>query len=132
MSFVERTRIESSLPHMSARRIPRVPVGCVAAVSMLESLRQGFGGAGHRDQMHVIRHQAVTQQSKTVQVGVLPQQLEVGNAIAVAGQNYLPGVPTLRNMMGNINQGERSGPWAESIRKDWIRSGNRREISTGE
>jgi len=29
----------------------------------------------------------------------LPQQLEVGNAIAVAGQNYLPRVPTLRNMM---------------------------------
>jgi len=72
-------------------------------VSMLESLRQGFGGAGHRDQMHVIRHQAVTQQSKTVQLGVLPQQLEVGNAIAVAGQYYLPRVPTLRNMMGNIN-----------------------------
>ena len=33
----------------------------------------------------------------------LPQQLDVGDAIAVAGQNYLPGIPTLRNMMGNIN-----------------------------
>jgi hypothetical protein len=40
---------------------------------MLESLGQRFGGAGHHDQMHVIRHQAVTQKSKTVKLGVLPQ-----------------------------------------------------------
>src|SRR5258706_12803703 len=29
--------------------------------------------------------------------------VEVGDTIAVAGQNYLPGVPTLSNMMGNVN-----------------------------
>jgi hypothetical protein len=27
----------------------------------------------------------------------------VGDAIAVAGQNYLPGVPTLSNMMSDVN-----------------------------
>jgi hypothetical protein len=39
---------------------------------MLESLRHGFG-PGHHDQMHVIRHQAVPQQSQTVKLGVVPQ-----------------------------------------------------------
>jgi hypothetical protein len=40
---------------------------------MLESPRHGFGGAGHHDQMHMIRHQTVTQQSQTVKLGVVPQ-----------------------------------------------------------
>ncbi len=40
---------------------------------MLESLAQGFGGAGHRNQMHVVRHRAVTEQSKTVKLGMVPQ-----------------------------------------------------------
>ncbi len=72
-------------------------------MTMLESLCQRIGGAGYHDQMHVIRHQAITQQSKTVKLGVVPQQLQVSNPIPVVGEYYLPGVPTLGNMMGDVN-----------------------------
>ncbi len=72
-------------------------------MSMLESLCQRFGGARHHDQVHVIRHEAVTQQSKTVKVRVVPEQLQVCGVIAVAGQYDLPCVATLSNMMGYIS-----------------------------
>jgi hypothetical protein len=44
--------------------------------------------------MHVIRHQAIAQQNKTVKVGVVPQQLQISKAVPVAGEYYLPGIPT--------------------------------------
>ena len=92
---------------------------------VLESLRQGFGGARNHDPMHVIRHEAVTQQRKTVKLGVFPDQIEVGNAVAVVGQNYLPGVTPLRNMMGNINHNDASeaGHCQKNNRKDRFAAG---------
>ncbi len=50
----------------------------------------------------MIRHQAVTQHSKTLKLGVVPQQLQISGAIAVAAEDDLPGVATLGNMVGNI------------------------------
>lgn len=38
-----------------------------------------------------------------MKLGVVPQQLQISHTIGVAGQNYLPSVPTLSNMMGDIN-----------------------------
>jgi hypothetical protein len=37
-----------------------------------------------------------------MQVGVLPQQLKISDAIRIAGENYLSRIPPLRNMMGNV------------------------------
>ena len=77
-------------------------------MGMLESLRQGFGGVGNCDQMHVIRHQAVTEHRKAVKFRVLPHQLEISNAVGVRRQNDLPGVSPLGNMMRNINHHDAS------------------------
>jgi hypothetical protein len=56
-------------------------------------------GAGNHDQVHVIRHQAVAQQGKSVEFGTLPQQLEIGDPVCIVSQNHLPGVAALGNMM---------------------------------
>jgi hypothetical protein len=106
VSFVEGTRIESPLPHVPARRIARVPIRCVASVGVLESLRQGFGSAGNRDQVHVIRHEAVTEHRKMMKRSVLPHQFEVSDSASVIVENYLPGVSPLGNMMGNVNHND--------------------------
>jgi len=52
--------------------------------------------------MHVVGHQAVAQHGKTVELSILPQQLQVSDAIRVVRQNHLPGIAALRNMMGNV------------------------------
>ena len=33
----------------------------------------------------------------------MPQQFEVGDAVSIVGQNNLLGIPSLGNMMGNVN-----------------------------
>ena len=72
--------------------------------------------------MHVIRHETVAQQRKTVKLGILPQQLEVGDAVGVVGQNDLPGVSALGNMMSNVNHDDASeaGHGQKNSRKDRI------------
>jgi hypothetical protein len=56
--------------------------------------------------MHVIRHQAITQRSKTVKLGVVPQQLQISKAVPVAGEYYLPGISTLGNMVGDVRHND--------------------------
>jgi hypothetical protein len=104
-------------------------------VGVLESLRQGFAAARNHDQMHMIRHETVAQQREAVKLRVLPQQLKVGDTVGVVGQNYLPGVPPLRNMMGNVNHddareaghsqkiSERTRTWQDS--QQFLDRGNR-------
>ena len=70
---------------------------------VLERSGHGVGGAGNRNQMHMIGHEAVAQQRKTIEFGVLPEQLQIGDTVGVIGQDYLPRVATLRNMMGDVN-----------------------------
>jgi hypothetical protein len=38
-----------------------------------------------------------------VKLAVAPQQVQIGSAIIVAGENHLPGVTALSNMMGSIS-----------------------------
>jgi len=103
VGVVERTGIESPLPDMAAGRHARVPIGCVPVVGLLESLRQGLGGSGNHHQMHVIAHQTVAQQGEAMEFRILPQQLEVGNAVGIVGQDDLPRVAALGHMVGNVN-----------------------------
>lgn len=85
-------------------------------MGLFESLPQSFVGPGNHDQVHMIRHQAVTQQRKTVQFAILPQQLDISAAIRVIAQNHLPGIAALRNMMGNVsNDDTRQSSHAQKI-----------------
>jgi hypothetical protein len=63
--------------------------------------------------MYVVRHEAPTQQRKTVELGIFSQQVEVSDAVGIIGQNDLSGVATLRNMMGNVHDDDarQAGHW---------------------
>ena len=49
----------------------------------------------------MIRHEAVAQQAEIVKLRILSQQLKVGDAIGIAGENDLSRIATLRNMVSN-------------------------------
>ena len=114
------TRIKPPLPYVPARRLSGIPVRSVASVGVFERLRERPRVQRNSDQVHVIRHQAVTQQRETVQLRVLPQQLQIGEAIGIAGENDLSGIATLRNMMGNIHRDHaRKSSHNEKISEVW-------------
>jgi hypothetical protein len=41
-----------------------------------------------------------------VEFRILPQQLDISDAVGVGGQNYLSGVATLGNMMRNVDDND--------------------------
>ena len=72
-------------------------------MSLFEGVRQRHVGSRNRNQMYVVRHEAVTQQRKMVEFGILPQQFDVSGAVGVVVENYLSGIAPLRNMVRNVN-----------------------------
>ncbi len=61
------------------------------------------GKLRNRDQVHVIRHQAVPQHGESVKLRIVPKQLKVSDAVRIAGQDYLSRIPALSNMVGNVD-----------------------------
>jgi len=51
-------------------------------------------------QMYVIGHQAVAQYPKPALGGLVPQYLQIGNAVSVGQEDVLPVVPALGDVMG--------------------------------
>ena len=70
---------------------------------LLERLRERLRIVWDRDQVDVIRHQAIAQQREAVKLGVLPQQLKVGDAIGIADENDLSSISSLGDMMRNVD-----------------------------
>ena len=62
------------------------------------------------DQVHMIRHKAVTQQGESVKLRVRPQQFKISDALRIAGKNYLSRVPPLSNMVGNVDDHDTRQP----------------------
>src|SRR5947209_12972179 len=110
MTVVQRTRIESPLPDMTAGRLSCVPVGRISSVRLLQSPRHRVPCVRYGDEMHMIGHQAVAQHTKSMHFRILSEQRKIGDTVAVAGNNKLPGVATLRNMMRNIDDDNPSEP----------------------
>ena len=71
-------------------------------MSVFERLGQSVAGVRNRDQVDVIGHQAVAQQGQTVELGIVTEQVEIGGAIGVAGENDLSSIAALRNMMRKV------------------------------
>ncbi len=78
-------------------------------MGLLEGVGQGSRRMRHHNQMHVIGHKTVTEQRKTIELRVLPQQFEIGDPIRILREDGLLGVTTLCNMVGNFNQAESRG-----------------------
>jgi hypothetical protein len=75
---------------------------------LFQAVPESLGLARHGNQVHMIRHQAVTQQRKTRELRILPQQRKIDHAIGVVGENNLPGISSLRNMMRNVDHPTRA------------------------
>ena len=72
-------------------------------MGVLEGVGQGSRRVRRHNQMYMIGHKTVTQQRETVELRVLPQQFEIGDAIRILREDHLLGVTTLGNMMGNVD-----------------------------
>ena len=72
-------------------------------MSLFERLREGHWTVRYGDEVYVIRHKAVAQQRNTVKLRILAEQLQIGNAVALVGENYLASISALRNMMRNVD-----------------------------
>jgi hypothetical protein len=55
--------------------------------------------------MHVIGHEAVAEERDVVKFRILTQQLEIGGAVGVVGEDELSSIAALGNMMGKIGDG---------------------------
>jgi hypothetical protein len=110
MRLIQRTGIESSLPYVAGRRLLGIPVRRVPPMRLFERLRESLCSLRNRDQVHVIRHEAIAQQGESIKLRILPQQLKVSDAIRIAGENHLSRIPPLRNMMGNVDDHDTRQP----------------------
>ncbi|MCX6634000.1 MAG: hypothetical protein NT090_02740, partial [Acidobacteria bacterium] len=58
--------------------------------------------------MNVVGHQAVAEQRQLVEAGVLPQQAEINEAVALGLENLAAGVTPLRDVIGHAHGGDPS------------------------
>jgi hypothetical protein len=72
-------------------------------VGLLQCLCQTIDFVRNRDQVDMVRHEAISNEGDAVEGDVLAQQLEVNCSIGVAVQYEAPPVPTLRHMVWNVN-----------------------------
>jgi hypothetical protein len=56
--------------------------------------------------MHVVGHQTVAQQQKLVQLNVPPQEVQIHHSFGVGGQNELPRIATLGDVVRDVNYGD--------------------------
>ena len=70
---------------------------------------------GHRNQMNVIAHQAISKNPCTVTPALLGENAEVGPAIVVDEENILSIVPALREMMGKARHDNPGSSWHGEI-----------------
>ena len=75
----------------------------------------------HNDEVDMIRHQAITEQREAMKLRAGAQQSQVSQPIGIAGENDLPGISSLRNMMGNIH---RDNAWESSHSKNVSETGD--------
>src|SRR4051794_14457513 len=87
-----------------------VPIRGVTPVSLFEGLCHPHRSMRDRNQMHVVGHQTVTQQRKTMQLRILPQRSELGHAVAIVVENHLSSVAALGNMVRNVNHDDAREP----------------------
>ena len=77
-------------------------------MGVLEGQRQRVGSARDDDQMNMIRHETIAQQREMMEVRITPQQIEIHCPVGVVGENELPGIPTLGNVMGYVDNDDTS------------------------
>jgi hypothetical protein len=72
-------------------------------VGLLQCLCQTIDFVRNRDQVDMVRHEAISNEGDAVEDDVLAQQLEVDCSIGAAVQDEAPPVPTLCHMVWHVN-----------------------------
>ena len=54
--------------------------------------------------MDVVRHEAIADQRQGMELHGLAQEIQIDHSFGIRGENELPSVATLRDMMGNIHR----------------------------
>ena len=103
MRLVQRARVISPLPDVSVRLVSRIPVGSIPPVGLLQSLLQTIDFVRNRNQVDMVRHEAISNEGDAVEGDVLAQQIEVDCSIGFALEYEAPPIPTLRHMVWNVN-----------------------------
>src|ERR1700677_1146041 len=71
VSFIQRTGIVTTLPNMSSRVVECVPVGSKPAVSLFQRWCQNVGLPRDCDEMDIVRHQAIANESYPMEIQAL-------------------------------------------------------------
>ena len=98
--LVQRAGIVPTLPDMTTRAMDGIPIRSIPAVGVLQRQTQDVCFRRNGNEMHMVGHQAVADQSQVVLLDVLPQQIEIDCAVGIAVEDLLSGVATLRYVMG--------------------------------
>ena len=77
-------------------------------MGVLEGERQRVGSARDDDQMNMIRHETIAQQREVMEVRITSKQIEIHCPVGIAGENELPGISTLGNVMGYVDNDDAS------------------------
>jgi hypothetical protein len=99
---VERTRVKTALPRVSAGVVESVPIGSVASVSVFKRVGECVPEVRDRNQVHVIRHEGKTDHGEAIQIGVFLQKFKINVALLGRGEDELASVSTLRDVMRDI------------------------------
>jgi hypothetical protein len=68
-----------------------------------ESHGEGVGPRRHGDQVHVVRHEAVTEKGETMEPAVMPKQFQINEAAGVGFQDESARIAALSDVMRRIN-----------------------------
>ena len=99
MRLVQRARKESVLPHVSYLVLLDMEPAGVIVMRSSEAFRERVSMLGHNDQMDVVCHQTVAENSKVGPSCVLSKQVEVHLSVRIAEKHLLPFIATLRDVM---------------------------------
>src|SRR5208283_951294 len=90
---------EPPLPKMTTPPLAEVHPPCVAPMRLANRPPQTVLRVRHRDQMRMIRHQAISPDFHATLLAPMTHQLQIGGVILLAKERRLPTVPALGNMM---------------------------------
>ena len=84
---------------MPAPTLAEVDHARVTSVNLSQGASQSIGRAGNRNQMHVVRHQAVRPNLDVMCTAPLTRQIQIRLIILITKERLLPTVSPLRDMV---------------------------------
>jgi len=101
---VQRAGIVAALPDVARGRVQGVKIGRVTSMDLLERRGERVGPLRDGDQVHVVRHEAVTEQGEAMQPASVPEELQVDEAGGVGFEDELARVAALGDVMRCVDR----------------------------